>query len=429
MRRLLTSLIWPTVCGVLIAVIFLDRIPQWRSSFASQVTHDSASQPPTPVSSGKQAPEVLMAPPGHPDSYAMAVSRAAPAVVSVYSIRHGSPDDKRNAKDKTTAQDDSHKTLLSDPRYSQALKNSTPTTGTEAEDEPAKSGSQYIEDVGSGVILSREGYVLTNQHVINRADEITVTLRDGRTTQATVVGVDNDTDLAVLKITLDALPVIALADSSQVQVGDIALAIGNPFNFGQTVTMGIISATGRNHVGANAYENFIQTDAAINPGNSGGALINTDGALIGINTVVFSQSGGAQAQGIGFAIPTRIVHDVLDDITTIGYVQRGWLGMDARRVPLKLAHSLNINAPNALVVTNVLPGTPAADAGLQVNDLVLAVDDTPLIDAQQAIINITQLRPGTPVKLRVFRQESSHDVVIHIGTRPSNTPLILNAPP
>ena len=429
MRRLLISLVWPTVCGVLLAVILLDRIPQWRMGAASQAAHDNVVQAPTPAASSKQAPEVLIAPPGHPDSYANAVARAAPAVVSVYSIRHGNPSDKRNLQDKS-AKEQVHSTLLDDPRYQQALKHRpSPAQPNDASGKDADQPSQYIENVGSGVILSREGYVLTNQHVINRADTITVILRDGRTTAATVVGVDNDTDLAVLKIPIDDLPVIALAESAQIQVGDIALAIGNPFNFGQTVTMGIISATGRNHVGANAYENFIQTDAAINPGNSGGALINTDGALIGINTVVFSQSNGAQAQGIGFAIPTKIVHDVLDDITTIGYVQRGWLGMDARRVSLKLAHSLNINAPSALVVTNVLPGTPAADAGLKANDLILAVDDIPLIDAQQAIINITQLRPGTPVKLRVFRDNSSHDVVIHIGTRPSNTPLILNAPP
>lgn len=423
MRRLLVSLFWPVVCGLLIALIVLDRFPRW-------LTHSDSHAVSTPhavtLSADPLSPPVLIASDSHPRGYASAVERAAPAVVSVYSLSA-----REETADSGTV-DNHHNTLRNDPLYRQfvdqhdpkhtASKHATsPSTETASAEDAT---TLHIDNVGSGVILSDQGYILTNQHVIRDADDIRVALRDGREASATVVGVDSDTDLAVLKVTLDKLPIITLAATNSIHVGDIALAIGNPFNFGQTVTMGIISATGRNQVGVNAYENFIQTDAAINPGNSGGALINTEGELVGINTVVFTRSGGAQ--GISFAIPASIVHEVLDDIVTTGHVRRGWIGMDARSIPLQLAHSFNLNAPSALVVTNVFKDTPADEAGVKVGDMILAVNDTPLIDTQQAIINITQLRPGTPVKLRIFSGGSSHDVTIHVGVRPTNTPLILN---
>ena len=435
MRRLLVSLFWPVLCGLLIALIVLDRYPAWLSRMGGGNT---SSPHAVTLSTDPHSPPVFIASGSHPQGYASAVERAAPAVVSVYSL--SSKNDEQSAS--TDGSVDSHRnTLRNDPLYRRFVDQHDPsvtpaspartstdhTTRTEATDSATAekdAAALHIDNVGSGVILSDKGYILTNQHVIRDADDIRVALRDGREATATVVGVDSDTDLAVLKITLDALPTITVAEANSIHVGDIALAIGNPFNFGQTVTMGIISATGRSQVGVNAYENFIQTDAAINPGNSGGALINTDGELVGINTVIFTRSGGAQ--GISFAIPSSIAHEVLDDIVTTGYVRRGWIGMDARSVPLQLARSFNLNAPSALVVTNVFPDTPADKAGLKAGDMILSINDTPLIDTQQAIINITQLHPGTPVKLRLFRDGSSRDVVIHVGVRPTNTPLILN---
>lgn len=423
MRRLLVSIFWPVLCGLLIALIILDRLPHWRNRADSA----TASSPhAVTLSADPHSPSVLIASGSHPQGYASAVERAAPAVVSVYSL---SSQSKKETPDSSTV-DSHHNTLRNDPLYRRFVDQHDPASKNHAHDTATTNSTEedaaalHIDNVGSGVILSDQGYILTNQHVIRDADDIRVALRDGREAVATVVGVDSDTDLAVLKIALDTLPTITVAEANSVHVGDIALAIGNPFNFGQTVTMGIISATGRSQVGVNAYENFIQTDAAINPGNSGGALINTEGELVGINTVIFTRSGGAQ--GISFAIPAGIAHEVLDDIVTTGYVRRGWIGMDARSVPLQLAHSFNLNAPSALVVTNVFENTPADEAGLKVGDMILAVNDTPLIDTQQAIINITQLRPGTPVKLRIFREGSSRDVVINVGVRPTNTPLILN---
>lgn len=434
MRRLLVSLFWPVLCGLLIALIILDRYPLWLNRAGGD---NSSSPHAVTLSADPHSPSVLIASGSHPQGYASAVERAAPAVVSVYSLSAKSDKDTTNE----VPVDVHRNTLRNDPLYRRfvdqhdpAASSSTATphhdsSPAEATKSPLDIAQQdtsalHIDNVGSGVILSTQGYILTNQHVIRDADDIRVALRDGREATATVVGVDSDTDLAVLKIELDALPTITVAEASSIHVGDIALAIGNPFNFGQTVTMGIISATGRNQVGVNAYENFIQTDAAINPGNSGGALINTNGELVGINTVIFTRSGGAQ--GISFAIPASIAHEVLDDIVTTGYVRRGWIGMDARSVPLQLAQSFNLNAPSALIVTNVFPDTPADKAGLKTGDMILSINDTPLIDTQQAIINITQLHPGTPVKLRLFSDGSSRDVVIHVGVRPTNTPLILN---
>lgn len=427
MRRLLVSLFWPVLCGLLIALIALNRLPVWFNHI------HKAQQPAVQsirLSDDAHSPPVLMASGSRSLGYSDAVERAAPAVVSVYSLSAHTMDSSNEENG-----DSYRNTLRNDPMYHRFLdqhehsgthlaSEGKVASPTDAKEDSTNNDSRHIDNIGSGVILSEQGYILTNQHVIKDAEAIRVALRDGREATADVVGVDADTDLAVLKIPLNNLPAITLADARSVHVGNIALAIGNPFNFGQTVTMGIISATGRNQVGVNAYENFIQTDAAINPGNSGGALINTAGELVGINTVVFTRLGGAQ--GISFAIPAGIAHEVLDDIVTTGYVRRGWIGMDARSVPLQLAHSFNINAPSALVVANVFDGTPADTAGLKVGDMILAVNDTPLIDTQQAIINITQLRPGTPVKLRVFRDGRSRDVVIHVGIRPSNTPLILN---
>lgn len=273
-----------------------------------------------------------------------------------------------------------------------------------------------LSSLGSGVIVSEDGYVLTNHHVINGADEIQVALRDGRETLAEVIGTDPESDLAVLRIDLDDLPVIELTDSADVAIGDVALAIGNPFGVGQTVTMGIISATGRNHLGLNAYEDFIQTDAAINPGNSGGALINPEGAMVGINTAIFSRSGGSQ--GIGFAIPANLAHSILDEIVTQGRVIRGWLGIEAQALSRELAASFGLQTPQGVIVAGVVSDGPAAKAGLEPGDVLLSVDGQPILNARATMSEIASIPPGTSLPLTIVRSGERIEMTLEVGERP-----------
>ncbi|WP_456267562.1 trypsin-like peptidase domain-containing protein [Kushneria sp. AK178] len=402
MRRLLVPLIWPVVCGVLLALVLLDHMPQIIDSGDRPAGDQLQGQrPEAPATTPVSTPPVQRTPPVTRDaaplqrgpgtaSYSSAVQRAAPAVVNVYSSRLVERD---------------HHPLMSDPFFEQFFGNS-------------QSGRRrMLSSLGSGVIVSDEGYILTNNHVISGADKVQIALRDGRETLATVIGTDPETDLAVLKIDLDNLPVIDLADATNTRVGDIALAIGNPFGVGQTVTMGIISATGRNHLGLNAYEDFIQTDAAINPGNSGGALVNAEGALVGINTAIFSRTGGSQ--GIGFAIPTNLAHGILNDLVTRGRVVRGWLGIEAREVSSSLASSLDINAPRGVVVSDVVEGGPAAQAGIRVGDLILSIDGKPLLDAQTAMVDIAEIEPGRELPLELYRGGKRFRVNVSVGERPS----------
>jgi len=276
-----------------------------------------------------------------------------------------------------------------------------------------------LSSLGSGVIVSKDGYVLTNHHVINGADQIQVALRDGRETLAEVIGTDPESDLAVLRIDLENLPVIELADSEQVAVGDVALAIGNPFGVGQTVTMGIISATGRSHLGLNAYEDFIQTDAAINPGNSGGALVNPDGALVGINTAIFSRSGGSQ--GIGFAIPANLAHSILNELVTRGRVIRGWLGIEAQALSRELAASFGLRTPQGVIVAGVVSGGPAAQAGLQPGDVLLSIDGQVILDARATMSDIASIPPGTSLPLTIVRGGERMEMTLEVGERPVPT--------
>ncbi|MGO2501879.1 MAG: S1C family serine protease, partial [Cobetia marina] len=282
--------------------------------------------------------------------------------------------------------------------------------------ENALRSQRMLSSLGSGVILSSDGYILTNNHVIQGADQIQVALRDGRETLAKVVGVDPESDLAALKIDLEDLPTVAIADSTQVHVGDVSLAIGNPFGVGQTVTMGIISATGRNHLGLNAYEDFIQTDAAINPGNSGGALINTDGSLVGINTAIYSRSGGSQ--GIGFAIPANLARDILESLVDHGRVIRGWLGLEVQELTPSLAHSFGLSAPQGVVVAAVLRDGPAAQAGLRPGDILTAVAGKRLIDARLAMADIAAVKPGDTLQLNLLRDGKPMEVSVKVGERP-----------
>lgn len=319
-------------------------------------------------------------------SYAGAVSNAAPAVVNIYTTqivtRRGIP------------QDPFFKKFLEEPRRERAL-----------------------ASLGSGVIVAAEGYVLTSYHVIQDADEILVALRDGRDARARVVGTDPETDLALLRINLEDVPVMKLRDPGPVNVGDVVLAIGNPLGVGQTVSMGIVSATGRSHLGIATFENFIQTDAAINRGNSGGALIDTDGDLIGINTAILSSDGSWE--GIGFATPVSIAREVMNDLVKHGRVIRGWLGVTAQDMTPGLAETLGLEEVRGGLVSEVVPGSPAHQGGLQPGDVLVGINGEPVRDGYEAMNIIAGTRPDTEVTLNVIRNGEKKDLTVKVGTRPS----------
>ncbi len=270
--------------------------------------------------------------------------------------------------------------------------------------------------VGSGVIVSADGYILTNNHVVESADEITVILNDGRRTQAKLVGTDPDTDLAVLKIKLDKLPVMVLSSTEQLQVGDIVLAIGNPFGVGQTVTSGIVSALGRNQLGINTFENFIQTDAAINPGNSGGALVDVQGNLLGINTAIYSRSGGSM--GIGFAIPVNTARQVLEGIVKQGQVVRGWIGVEPTEITPDLAKTFNVQRTSGVIITGVLQTGPAFKAGVKPGDVLLSVEGESVRNVAELLTRVSALKPGQPARMKVLRQNDEIELTVTPGQRP-----------
>ncbi len=281
---------------------------------------------------------------------------------------------------------------------------------------------RVVTRLGSGVIMTAEGFVLTNNHVVKGADTIQVSLKDGRTAPAKVIGTDPETDLAVLKIDLDDLPTIVVGHSDQLRVGDVALAIGNPFGVGQTVTLGIVSATGRSKLGINTFENFIQTDAAINPGNSGGALIDAHGNLVGINTAIYSRSGGSQ--GIGFAIPTSLAQVVLRDIIEYGRPLRGWLGIEGDPVTAETAKTLKLDSTNGIVVIGVLRDGPAHKAGIEPGDVIISIDGTTIANAHQALMAISKHRPGSQLELTLIRNQKKLALVATVIERPSTTPKL-----
>jgi serine protease DegQ len=325
-------------------------------------------------------------------SYADAAQKAMPAVVNVFSSKDGSlpPDPRQN-----------------DPlfRYFFGDRNNN-----------RKQQEQPAANLGSGVIVSPDGYILTNQHVIDGADQIEIALSDGRTTNAKVIGIDPETDLAVLKINLPSLPTITLGRMDQARVGDVVLAIGNPFGVGQTVTMGIISALGRNHLGINTFENFIQTDAPINPGNSGGALVDVNGNLLGINTAIYSRSGGSL--GIGFAIPVSTARSVLESIITTGSVTRGWIGVEPQDVTPEIAESFGLNQKSGAIVAGVLQGGPADKAGIKPGDILISVNGEEITDTTRLLNVIAQIKPGTSAKVHLVRKNKDMDLDVLIGKRP-----------
>jgi serine protease DegQ len=325
-------------------------------------------------------------------SYSNAAQKAMPTVVNIFT-----------SSKKTVV--DPHQQFKNDPFYKHFFG-----------DENEEADTQSDSSLGSGVIVSESGLILTNNHVIITADEIEVALADGRKLSATIVGTDPETDLALLKIEAENLPSITFANADQLKVGDIALAIGNPFGVGQTVTQGIISALGRNHLGINTYENFIQTDASINPGNSGGALIDIDGNLIGINSAIYSRSGGSM--GIGFAIPVSIVKHVMEQITTTGSVTRGWIGIEAQDITAELSESFNLKNTNGSLIAGVLRDSPADIGGLRAGDILTQINHQKITDSESMLNIIAALKPQDKAELGIIRHGEQLTIEIIVGKRP-----------
>ena len=275
---------------------------------------------------------------------------------------------------------------------------------------------RQVSNLGSGVIVTTNGYILTNNHVVEAADEIQVALADGKIYPAKVVGADPETDLAVLKINATKLPAIVFGQSESLRVGDWVLAIGNPFGVGQTVTLGIVSALGRSHLGINTFENFIQTDAAINPGNSGGALVDAAGNLIGINSAIYSRTGGSQ--GIGFAIPANLAKQVLEQIIKNGSVTRGWVGIEVQDLSPEIAESFNLKSTEGALIAGVLKGGPADAAGIKPGDILLAVEGKPVSDSSTLLNLIASLQPGTEAHLTLGRGTKRVEVSVKVARRP-----------
>lgn len=379
---ILKAYFWPVCSGLLCAVIVI----LWLNNFANDTKLPNQA---TPLSEPAQTIHHTA-----PYSYSQAVKRAAPAVVNIFTsktiVRHTHP-------------------LYADPftRKLFGFKN-----------EPQE---KVQTGLGSGVIMNEAGYILTNHHVIQGADEILVELKDKRRAKASVVGVDPETDLAVLRVNLHKLPFIASTSSYTPEVGDVTLAIGNPLGVGQTVTMGIISATGRDHLGLNTYENFIQTDAAINRGNSGGALVDAQGKLIGINSAIFSKSGGSD--GIGFAIPTSLANQVLVSIIEHGKVIRGWLGSSFQKLTPELANYLNTQNNRGVVIVRVLQNGPAHRAGIMVGDLITQINHREIYDERSALGAIAEISPGGDAMISLIRKGEALKVNAIVGERPSPNAL------
>ena len=277
-------------------------------------------------------------------------------------------------------------------------------------------GGQPQAGLGSGVIISAEGYILTNNHVVEGADEIEVVLNDSRRAGAKVIGTDPESDLAILKVALERLPVITIGNSDSLQVGDQVLAIGNPFGVGQTVTSGIVSALGRNQLGINTFENFIQTDAAINPGNSGGELVDVNGSLMGINTAIYSRSGGSM--GIGFAIPVSTAKLVLESILRDGVVTRGWIGVEPADLSPELMETFGVKAKRGVLITGVLQNGPAAQSGIRPGDVILEVAGKKISAVSELLSSVAALKPGSAAKFHLVRRDESVELNVTPGTRP-----------
>jgi serine protease DegQ len=373
-------LIFAQTVTVALAMLFVVTTlkPEWLPNKTAAVTlHEAAST----TSSGEQR---------NPASYRDASRAALPAVVHIY----------------TTQQIKAQQhPLFDDPIFRHFFG-----------DRPEGGKQQRNSGLGSGVIVSANGYILTNFHVIEAADDIQVSLNDGKTYKAAVIGSDPESDLAILQIKAEKLPAITFGQMENVRVGDVVLAIGNPFGVGQTVTMGIVSALGRSHLGINTFENFIQTDAAINPGNSGGALVDTDGHLVGINTAIYSRTGGSH--GIGFAIPVSSVRSIMEQIIQTGTVTRGWIGVEAQEITPDLAESFGLPSVEGALIAGLMRNSPADAAGIKPGDVLLAVNGKTVKDPQVMLDLIAALKPDERVNFRLRRDKNIIEVQVKIGKRP-----------
>lgn len=331
-----------------------------------------------------------------PGSYHEAVKHSMPAVVNIFTSKAGSPTGPKRSKNPNPA----------DPFFNFFFGEKSP------QEDPRS-------NLGSGVLVSPEGIILTNHHVISDADDIDITLADGRNFKAKLIGSDPETDIAVLKIESKNLPdPITFGQIESVHVGDVVLAIGNPFGVGLTVTSGIVSALGRDQVGINTFENFIQTDAAINPGNSGGALIDTRGNLIGINTAIYSNNGGSM--GIGFAIPVNLAKQVMESIIKNGSVTRGWIGVEPKNISKELAQSLNLPSDTTgVLIAGVLEGGPADQGGIRPGDILVHINNQNIRDVRQLLNQVAQKQPGEEIIIEILRKNKKIRIPVRISKRPA----------
>ena len=384
MRRLWLVFAQTVTIGLALWFIVATLKPEWTPRIgaggAQQVRLNNADVP---------MQEAIAPPRPHQGSYREASQRAMPSVVNIFTSKGVKQPNNPLAEDPLLRR------FFGDLQGEQEEKQSS---------------------LGSGVIVSPEGYILTNNHVVESADEIEIALADGRKAPAKLVGTDPETDLAVIKVNMKDLPAITLAQLDQTRVGDVVLAIGNPFGVGQTVTMGIVSALGRNHLGINTFENFIQTDAAINPGNSGGALVDTNGNLLGINTAIYSRTGGSL--GIGFAIPVTTVKTVMESIIRTGQVVRGWIGVEPQDITPELAESFGLQRKSGTIIAGVLRNGPADRAGMRPGDILIEVDGQPVKDTTEMLNVIAQLQPGRKAAMKVLRKNAEASLDVTIGTRP-----------
>jgi len=381
-------LLFAQACTLCLAVLFVvatlrpDLLPRLAGKTGNVVLLQQATGP-APAPAGGAAVAT---------SFSEGAKKAMPAVVNIYS--------SKAVKSRNPVLDDSLLQRLF-PDFAQRVP------------------SRRATNLGSGVIVAPDGYVLTNHHVVEGADDIELVLSDGRVLHARIRGSDPESDLAVLKAEGDNMPAITFGTSDNLQVGDVVLAIGNPFGFGNTVTFGIVSALGRNHLGVNRFEDFIQTDAAINPGNSGGALVDSAGNLVGINSTIYSQTG--TSTGIGFAIPVSLARTVLEQIIKDGEVTRGWLGIEPQALTREVALALSLDHPEGVLIRGLQRNGPADRAGMLARDVVLEIGGRPTPDVPQLMARIAELSPGSSARLKVWREGKPVEMDVTVGKRPRPT--------
>jgi serine protease DegQ len=384
LRRIWLIFAQATTIGLALLFVVSTLRPEWLARAPA-----TAPAAVAPVLATREAPSTVAPPQAGYASYSAAVAGAAPAVVNVYTTKEVQ---RRNQNP-----DPIYRYFFGEPR----------------------GGPERVASLGSGVVATPDGYILTNNHVVQAADEIAVALADGRQFDAKLVGADPESDLAVLKVEATGLPVITFGRDDALKVGDVVLAIGNPFDVGQTVTMGIVSALGRSNLGINTFENFIQTDAAINQGNSGGALVDSNGHLVGINTAIFSRTGGSI--GIGFAIPTTLVRQVMNDLIRAGKVTRGYFGVEPEDITPDVAQMLKLERSDGVVLKGVQRSSPAGRAGLEPGDVIVAINGEKVGNSRGMLNQIAQLPPGSNASVRVLRAGREVEVPVTVGERP--TPL------